>query len=55
MRDELADELDPPFHFREAVGGRHVSVTVEPRVQTAQQVLDIYRRIQKMAGIVLLL
>jgi len=55
VRDELADEADPPFHFREAAGGRHVSVTVEPRVQTAQQVLDIYRRIKKMAGIVLLL
>ena len=55
VRDELAHEADPPFHFREASGGRHVSVTVEPRVQTAQQVLDIYRRIKKMAGIVLLL
>ncbi len=55
VRDELDHEADPPFRLREAVGGRHVSVTVEPRVQTAQQVLDIYRRIQRMAGLVMLL
>jgi putative lipoic acid-binding regulatory protein len=55
VRDVLQQEADPPFHFRETVGGRHVSVTLEPRVQTAQQVLAIYRRIQGMAGLVLLL
>jgi hypothetical protein len=55
VRDELAHEADPPFRVREAVGGRHVSVTLEPTVQTAQQVLAVYRRIQKTAGLVMLL
>ncbi len=55
VREELANDSDPPFRLREAVGGRHVSVTVEPTVQTAQEVLAVYHRIRKMAGLVMLL
>jgi putative lipoic acid-binding regulatory protein len=55
VRDELAETVDPPFSFREAVGGRHVSVTLEPMLQTVHQVLAIYRRMQKVAGLVMLL
>lgn len=55
IRDELDNEADPPFRVRQTAGGRHVSVTVEPHVETAQQVLDVYRRIQRLAGLVLLL
>jgi putative lipoic acid-binding regulatory protein len=54
VREELAETSDPPFRVREAVGGRHVSVTLEPTVQTAQQVLDVYRRIRGTAGLVFL-
>jgi putative lipoic acid-binding regulatory protein len=55
VRTELCAECDPPFRFREAVGGRHVSVTLEPQVQTAEQVLAIYRRIRQTRGLVMLL
>lgn len=55
VRTELAEELDPPYHFRSSTGGRHVSVTLEPVVQTAAQVLAIYHRLKQMAGLVLLL
>jgi putative lipoic acid-binding regulatory protein len=55
VRDELADEVDPPHSLREAVGGRHVAVTLEPTVQTAQQVLAVYRRMRALAGVVVLL
>jgi putative lipoic acid-binding regulatory protein len=54
VRDELAEATDPPYSVREAVGGRHVSVTLEPTVQTAQQVLAVYRRIRSLTGLVLL-
>jgi hypothetical protein len=54
VREELAASVDPPFKVREAVGGRHVSVTLEPTVQTARQVLAVYRRVRKLAGLVLL-
>jgi putative lipoic acid-binding regulatory protein len=54
VRDELHEPADPPFRVRETAGGRHVAVTLTPTVQTARQVLAVYRRIQKMTGLVLL-
>jgi putative lipoic acid-binding regulatory protein len=53
IREALHAEADPPFRVREAAGGRHISVTVEPLVQTAEQVLAVYRRIALIAGLVL--
>ncbi len=55
VRDELAHPADPPYRIRVARGGRHIAVTLEPVVQTGAQVLAVYRRIRKMAGLVLLL
>ncbi len=54
VRDELGHESDPPFRLREAAGGRHVAVTVSPTVQTAEEVLAVYRRIQAVVGLVVL-
>lgn len=54
MRDEIADPTDPPYSVREAVGGRHVAVTLQPAVRSARQVLDIYRRLRVLAGLVVL-
>jgi putative lipoic acid-binding regulatory protein len=54
VREELAESVDPPFRVRQTPGGRHVAITLEPVVQTAQQVLAVYRRIQGIAGLVIL-
>jgi putative lipoic acid-binding regulatory protein len=54
VRDEMAQPVDPPYTVRETAGGRHVSVTLEPVMQTAEQVLAVYRRIQGVAGLVIL-
>ena len=54
VREELAFETDPPFKVREATGGRHVSVTLEPMMRDARQVLAVYRRIRTMAGLIFL-
>jgi putative lipoic acid-binding regulatory protein len=54
VREELAAEVDPPFRTRETPGGRHVSVTLEPPMATAEQVLSVYRRLLKLAGLVVL-
>lgn len=54
VRDQLAVPGDPPYSVREAVGGRHVAVTLEPVVQTAQQVLDIYGRLKSLVGLVMM-
>jgi uncharacterized protein len=55
VREELSIEVDPPYRVREAVGGRHVSVTLEPVVQSAHQVLAIYRRLGVLDGLVMML
>jgi hypothetical protein len=54
VREELLLEFDPPYSVREAVGGRHLSVTLEPLVQSAQQVLAIYRRLGVLDGVVMM-
>jgi uncharacterized protein len=54
VREELAEPVDPPFRVREIAGGRHVAVTLQPAVQTARQVLDIYKRLRMLAGLVVL-
>ena len=54
VREELGAPDDPPYHVRESVGGRHTAVTLEPVVQTAHQVLGVYRRLQGMVGLVML-
>lgn len=53
VRDELNEPADPPYRVRESVGGRHTAVTLEPIVQTAQQVLAVYRRLSGMVGLVM--
>lgn len=54
VRDELAEPVDPPYKVRETADHRHIAVTLEPRVETAQQVLKVYRRLQSMAGLIML-
>jgi putative lipoic acid-binding regulatory protein len=54
VREELDEAVDPPFSVREAVGGRHVAVTLQPRLQSAHQVLAVYRRVRSLAGLVVL-
>ncbi|HMF15316.1 MAG TPA: DUF493 domain-containing protein [Gemmataceae bacterium] len=55
VRDELDRDVDPPHSMREAVGGRHVAVTLEPDVETAAQVLAVYRRVRRLAGVVMMM
>ena len=55
VREELSQESDAPCRFRQSSGGKHVSVTIEPIVETAEQVLAVYERIASMAGLIVLL
>jgi putative lipoic acid-binding regulatory protein len=54
VREELALASDPPFRVRTATGGRHLAVTLTPQVQTGAQVLAVYRRIRRTAGLLFL-
>ena len=53
VRDEIGSQVDPPHRLQQTVSGRHVSVTLEPRMQSAEQVLAVYRRIRSMSGLVM--
>jgi len=55
VREQLQLEFDPPFRTRETSGGRHVSVTVEPTFDDAEQVLDLYQSIGTIEGIVIVM
>jgi putative lipoic acid-binding regulatory protein len=54
VRDALAAEVDPPYTVRETSAGRHVSVTLEVEVRTAKDVLAVYRRVNRLTGLVML-
>jgi putative lipoic acid-binding regulatory protein len=55
VRHELAHAVDPPFKTRMTRDGRHVAVTLEPTVETAEQVIAVYRRMRSLTGLVMLL
>lgn len=54
VRMELDLAVDPPFEVRQTAQGRHVSVTVTPRIESAPQVLAIYTRLRAIDGLVML-
>ena len=55
VRDQLEFDIDPPYRVRTTSGGRHVSITLEPTVDSAWDVLALYGRIQEIAGLVMVL
>jgi len=55
VREALDHSTDPPYKVRQSAGGRHISVTLEPVVQTGREVLAVYKRIRNMQGLVMCL
>ncbi len=55
VRQELDDSMEPPFHSRKSSNGKHVSVTIEPIVESSHQVLAIYANLQSLDGLKMLL
>ena len=53
IRQEVADEYEPAVSIRRSSSGRHLCVTIEPRVTDAAQVLAIYERIYAIDGLVM--
>ena len=48
-------EQDPPYRMRQTPNGRHIAVTFEPTVASAAEVLEIYRSIRQVEGIVMIM
>jgi putative lipoic acid-binding regulatory protein len=55
VRDAIHGEEDPPFRTRETPNKRHISVTLEPHLSAAEQVLLVYARLRTVRGVVMLL
>jgi uncharacterized protein len=55
FRELLELEFDPPYSVRSTSAGRHVALTVEPWVDSAEDVLEIYTRLRETEGLVVLL
>ncbi|MFM7073520.1 MAG: YbeD family protein [Planctomycetota bacterium] len=55
VRSEMSFEDPPEYTTREARGGRHIAITIEPMLEHAEQVLAIYDRLRKLEGIVMLM
>ncbi len=54
LRTALALEVDPPYSFRQTANGRFVAVTLQPEVGSAEQVLEVYRSLQELEGVIYL-
>ncbi|MGE3819334.1 MAG: YbeD family protein [Isosphaeraceae bacterium] len=52
---ELAGPSELDYSIRNTPGGRHVAVTLDVTVQTAEQVRSIYARIRAVEGLILVL
>ena len=53
VRSEVAEDHEPAMSVRRTASGRHICVTIEPRVDDARQVLAIYARINSLDGLVM--
>jgi putative lipoic acid-binding regulatory protein len=53
VRSEVPEDHEPAMSVRRTTSGRHMCVTIEPRVTDAQQVLAIYQRIYALDGLVM--
>ena len=55
IRAELKQDFDSPYETRQTSSGRHISVTVEPWIESPEQVIAIYSRLKLEVGLVMLM
>ena len=55
VRTALEQDFDAPYEMRETSGGRHVSITIEPWVESSEQVIAIYAAIRLLDGLVMVM
>ncbi len=55
VRSRLPADAEPSFSIRKTSSGRHVCVSIEPEVDSAAHVLEIYQCLSSLEGLVLLL
>ena len=55
VREALGMAEDPEFNMRATPNGEHVSVTLEPVIDSAETVLEIYERLRNAEGVVMVM
>jgi putative lipoic acid-binding regulatory protein len=55
VRSEVVSDSEVDYSVRSTPGGRHIAVTLDVTVQSADQVRSIYARIRELQGLLLLL
>lgn len=55
VRETLEQDFDAPYELRQTSAGRHVAVTIEPWVESSQQVIEIYTAIRELEGLVMMM
>jgi putative lipoic acid-binding regulatory protein len=55
VREALSHEFDPPYEVRHTAGGRHVAISIEPWVESSEQVMVVFTRIREVSGLVMLM
>ncbi len=55
VREALSHDFDPPYELRHTPGGRHVAISIEPWVESSEQVLAVFARIRELSGLVMLM
>ncbi|MEZ6057811.1 MAG: DUF493 domain-containing protein [Planctomycetaceae bacterium] len=54
VRQELPEGSEPSFSTRATAAGRHICVTIEPSVDSAAHVIEIYQSLKVLDGLVML-
>lgn len=54
VQNELGLPTPPSTRVKTTAGGRHQSVTIEPRCEDAQTVLDLYAALRKLPDVLFL-
>lgn len=55
IRDALKIDQDPPFRTQPSSGGKHVSITLEPHVFSADEVITVYRFLKQTEGVMMVM
>lgn len=53
VRAGLGTMTDCPYRLQHTPNGRYVSVTLEPELERAADVLEIYRRFRELPGVLM--
>lgn len=55
LRECLPGDEDPPHRHRSTPNGKHVAVTLDPVITSAEEVLRVYAQLKLIEGVVMVL